>query len=332
MSVLPHSPATRTGLNSVRLSPVGRTGAALVTVRPAPHHHRIPVATATRPSPRTPRPPLKLRLDMVTVPFRYLHHLVTVPVLVGGIETTFVLDSGIGLTLVSGSVATLAGCERTGATYTGRRMSGQEVTIPLASLGSLVIGGHRREDLDVGIFDIAGLDGIGGFLSLDFFRTKPVTVDYPAGAIELEEADSLAARAGSGIAVDVRVEQDAHSTTVFLPLDVPTRGSISVEVDMGSDSLIVDEALAGDLGINLTEASTQRVDGRDETGSEYTRYFTQLRGVVNVTGAPSICQRDPKVMVQKIIYDGLVGDAFLRNFIVTYDLQNARMIFARPKG
>jgi hypothetical protein len=37
-------------------------------------------------------------------------------------------------------------------------------------------------------------------------------------------------------------------------------------------------------------------------------------------------------MVQKIIYDGLVGDAFLRNFIVTYDLQNARMIFARPKG
>ena len=269
---------------------------------------------------------------MSTVPFRYLHHLVTVPVLVGGIEATFVLDSGIGLTLVSGSLATSAGCELTGSMYTGHRMSGQEVAIPLGALGSLALGRYRRDDLVVGIFDIAGLEGVEGFLSLDFFRSIPVTVDYPAGVIVLEGAKPMTARAESGIAVDVRVEQDAHSTTVFLPFDVPGRGSISVEVDMGSDSLIVDEALADDLGINLCAASTRRVEGRDETGHEYVRYFTPLQGVVNVTGAPSICQRDPKAMFQKIIYDGLVGDAFLRNFVVTYDLPNARMIFGSPKG
>ncbi len=34
------------------------------------------------------------------------------------------------------------------------------------------------------------------------------------------------------------------------------------------------------------------------------------------------------VMIQEIIYDGLVGDGFLRNFVVTYDLPNSRMIFA----
>lgn len=269
---------------------------------------------------------------MSPVPFQYLHHLVTVPVLVGGTEAKFVLDSGIGLTLVSSSLATAAGCEPTGATYTGHRMSGQEVTIPLGTLGSLALGGYARKDVAVGIFDIAGLEGVEGFLSLDFFRSRPVTVDYPSRGLVLDDADAVAARADSGLAVDVRVAQDAHSTTVFLPLDLPGRRSISVEVDMGSDSLILDEALADDLGINLVDASTQRVEGRDETGHEYVRYFTALQGVVSVTGAPSICQRDPKAMFQKIIYDGLVGDAFLRNFVVSYDLPNARMIFALPNG
>jgi hypothetical protein len=35
-------------------------------------------------------------------------------------------------------------------------------------------------------------------------------------------------------------------------------------------------------------------------------------------------------MFQKIIYDGLIGDAFLRNFVVTFDVAAARMIFAIP--
>ena len=37
-------------------------------------------------------------------------------------------------------------------------------------------------------------------------------------------------------------------------------------------------------------------------------------------------------MFQRIVYDGLVGNSFLKNFTVTYDLANLRMIFARPPG
>jgi hypothetical protein len=37
-------------------------------------------------------------------------------------------------------------------------------------------------------------------------------------------------------------------------------------------------------------------------------------------------------MFQKIIYDGLVGDSFLRSFVVTFDVWNSRMVFARPEG
>jgi hypothetical protein len=60
--------------------------------------------------------------------FDYLHHLVTVPVRLNGHERRFVLDSGIGLTLVRD---TIGGIAATGGSFTGRRMSGQEVTSPL---------------------------------------------------------------------------------------------------------------------------------------------------------------------------------------------------------
>jgi hypothetical protein len=65
-----------------------------------------------------------------TVPFQYLAHMMTVPVVAGDTEMRFVFDIGSGVNLVSESVATLAGSLPGGA-YTGRRMSGQELTVPV---------------------------------------------------------------------------------------------------------------------------------------------------------------------------------------------------------
>jgi hypothetical protein len=92
--------------------------------------------------------------------------------------------------------------------------------------------------------------------------------------------------------------------------------------------LILDEGLAADAGIDLRDEGIRTVQAKDETGHEFVRYFTEVRGDVAVSGAPSIRVTDPQVQFQKIIYDGLVGDRFLRNFTATYDLARARMIFA----
>ncbi|HUY08924.1 MAG TPA: hypothetical protein VMW80_05675 [Candidatus Dormibacteraeota bacterium] len=100
---------------------------------------------------------------------------------------------------------------------------------------------------------------------------------------------------------------------------------------MGSDSLILTAPLARELGIDLTQESTGRVEGQDETGHAYIRYFSKLRGAFGPTAAPAIRQVDPEVMFQEIIYDGLIRDALLRSFVVTYDLPSSRMIFAVPE-
>ena len=44
--------------------------------------------------------------------------------------------------------------------------------------------------------------------------------------------------------------------------------------------------------------------------------------------APELAQGDPAVIFQQIIYEGLVGQAFLRTFAVTFDVPNERLIFS----
>jgi hypothetical protein len=79
--------------------------------------------------------------------------------------------------------------------------------------------------------------------------------------------------------------------------------------------------------VDLAHADVRRLEGSDETGHRYTRYFTRLAGVIRVSEAPAVAQADPEVMFQRIIYDGLVGDAFLRRLTVTYDVAGERVIF-----
>ena len=249
---------------------------------------------------------------MSATPFHYIAHLVAVPVRVNGVDASFVIDSGIGLTLLSQSLADRAGCTTTGATFTGQRMSGQAVTTPLATLSSIRFGELELRDHTVGVFDLDGLpESIDGFLSLAFFAESPFTVDYTRSEVRLGSCE--------GIAVDVEVEFDGPAVTAFVPLTLPDGQVVRVEVDMGSDSLILDDAFA--------QGELRTVEGTDETGHSYVRRFGTLPGRVSL--APDLWQDDPKVMFQDIRYDGLIGDDFLRRHTVTFDIPGSRMVFSR---
>jgi Aspartyl protease len=267
---------------------------------------------------------------MAATPFDRVHHLVVVPVDGVG-PRRFVLDTGIGLTLLSKSLCDAIGCDPTGSTFTGKRMSGQELTVPLVDAPPLSMAGVVLRDDVVGVLDTSGFSAelakIDGFLSLAFFAETAFTVDYAHSHVIIESPATLDERVRSGAVVPVRIEREGPSVDAFLRLDIPGGRTIEVEIDMGSDSLVLAESLAPEVGVDLARATVRRVEGSDETGHRYTRYFTELSDAIRVTDAPAVAQRHPEVMFQRIIYNGLVGDAFLRRFTVTYDVPRERVIF-----
>ncbi|MGI0129933.1 MAG: hypothetical protein ACREEC_07275, partial [Thermoplasmata archaeon] len=137
-------------------------------------------------------------------------------------------------------------------------------------------------------------------------------------------------RARHGAEVPVRIDRDGPATSLFVDLRLPSGSVASAEVDTGSDAMILHSRYLEELGVNPDRIDVQKKEGTDETDHRYVRYFTRVHGRVSLAGAPKIFQTDPEVMFQEIIYDGLVGDAFLRTFDVTYDLARSRMIFADP--
>jgi hypothetical protein len=262
-------------------------------------------------------------------------HFITIPVRVGGsVPTRFGLDTGIGVTIVSRDL-----CERlrvvpTGETRSGRRMSGQTVRIDLARLPCLDVGAFHKENVVIGVVDLAGFfpedSGIEGILAPQFFEPWPFAINSVTRTVRIERGEADPPRPAVAVEAPLKVVREGPSAELFLDLVLPSGRTIAVEVDTGSEDLILHSRYMEELGVSPDRANVTKREGRDETGNPYVRYFTQIQGRVSVAAAPSIGQRDPRVMFQEIIYDGLVGDTFLRSYDVTYDLDRGRMYFADP--
>jgi hypothetical protein len=255
------------------------------------------------------------------------------PARVAGEPTHLILDTGGGVSLLSKQLCAKIGCTPDG-TFTGKRMSGQAITVPMARVKSISIAGHEVKNARVAVLDTTSLLhpelGVDGFVGLDLFRDQPFTIDYATQRLVLENDVSLDGRRGRGEVVVVRVDNDGPSTVVFLPLQIgPDAPALQMEVDSGSRDLILHERLMTDLGVDRDGPGVKRVEGRDETAHEYVRFFTKMPRSARVLGTKQVgVAAGATVMFQHIIYDGLVGHAFLSGYTTTYDLARSQMIFA----
>jgi hypothetical protein len=269
-----------------------------------------------------------------TIPFRYgADHFLIVPVTVAGVKQEFVFDTGIGINLISKTLCKQLGCKETGK-HTGKRMSGQELTIPTTTVSSFAVGLKKLETVPVGVFDMDALmpeEKVGGFVSLGFFEKFPISVDYTNKMITFETEESLKKIRAEGVAVPIKIDRQDDAVGIFLPLRLPNDQETMLEVDTGSQALILDEKFMKGLGISPADPKVKRRDGTDETGHKYARFFTTLSGSVHLPSSKTMGVDSLSVMFQKIIYDGLVGHYFLREFRVTYDLPRKEMIFRKPE-
>lgn len=254
----------------------------------------------------------------------------TIPVRINGSALTVaVLDTGIGLALVSKALCDRVACVINGE-FTGQRMSGQSITLPLTTLTSLDIGGVVRRDVPAAVVDIEGFfpePQIEAFVGLPFFEELPFTIDAEGGRLVLESPETLAEREAAGTSVPVRLDRQGPALDIFVPISI---GGVQAEVliDTGSRSVILDMRYAEDLHIDLSAESVRSHEGHDETGQSYQRFYTTLDEVA-FEAAPHQARQGFDVMFQEIIHDGLVGKEFLSSFTLTYDLARERIIVAR---
>ncbi len=269
----------------------------------------------------------------VEVPFRCIGHTVEVPVsLVPGETTPFVLDTGIGLELVRPEPARRGGAKPSIETFSGHRMSGQEVRGRMVTLPRLEFGGVDRSEVDAGLLEMdlpPAFERIGGFLSLRHFLSTPFTIDFPRERVVVGSDRSEASGAGRA-RVPLRLLREGPALSVFLPMMLPTGTIATMEIDSGSDALILHRRFLGELGLGPEDPRVRRVAGTDETGHPFERFFARVNGAVRVRDAPTILQESPEVMFQEIIYDGLVGAEFLRRYAVGFDLRTPSITFSPP--
>lgn len=251
---------------------------------------------------------------------------------VGSRRCKFIFDTGIGVTVVSKRLADALGLEDSG-TFQGKRMSGQDILVDLVTIPTVDVSGIRREKVTAGIFDILGSPSlpeefkeVDGILSPSFFEDFVFTVDYDSKEISLGNDSGHLDMEGT--LCKIEAERTGPSLSLFIRAILPSGKRVRLEVDSGSSSLILNKALMNELNIQANENESNITRGTDETGHEFTRYNSHLKGDIQIDCEGGITYKQPEVVFQDIIYDGLIGNEFLKQHKVTFDISNSRILFS----
>jgi hypothetical protein len=225
---------------------------------------------------------------------------------IGGATRRLLLDTGGGITLVSSTTAKAAGCvpwgRRTGYNMFGKRFDG-----PACGGIGASIGGRRYVPAITGLVNMAALNpadsALDGIASLDLFEGRAITLDLGHGRLIVESPASLRARVGTMRPLPIRLKREMDGLALAVMVGVQVRsGWLWLELDSGNGgTVLVSKPVAALVGLDSSVAGRQAAD------------FPVADGVrVRTTDA----------FTPDLIMDGNLGMPFLRNWVLTLDLQS----------
>jgi gag-polyprotein putative aspartyl protease len=267
-----------------------------------------------------------------TVSFDRVQHLVRVPVELAGDRHRFLVDTGIGVTVVSSAVAARHDVRWTGETFTAQRMSGQVLQSPLVRLPPLKLGKYAVDAHIACVADLGDVDGPAGFAGIlgpGFFENHVTTTDPDAMSFTVQPSASF--QKDNGYEIPLEMRRHDVSVDPFARLVLPSGREVCVEVDTGSRNLILDTRFMPDCGVRIESPGVLTKIGTDETGYQWTRRWATVSGEVYFAAAPETAQAGARVQFQGIIYDGLVGTDYLERYRVTFDVSGSRLVLS-PRG
>ncbi len=268
--------------------------------------------------------------EVHAVPFELVRHQVLVDVEVDGagpfkmhMDTAVfpsVLDEAIALRIdlaTSGPAGFVAG-------YGSRQIPFSRATLDMISIGSF-----RLPRLEAVVTDMSHLelDGIAlrGTLGEAFFRRTWTQIDYPARTVRLLDGASTTpdcALEGESLRVDL----SGHAPRL---LDVEVNGhSVTALLDTGaSGGLALSRRHAERLGLGNLWDEAEPVEARGARGSfeaRVARVDSVRVGGLEATDVPTV--------LSEIHGPILIGNGFLKHFVLTVDYPGERICLAESTG
>ena len=243
---------------------------------------------------------------------RFRKALWKVNVSVKGRSGDFLLDTGGGVTLLANDFAKNIDCKFWGRTI-GYNMFGERSEGPHCDNVEITAGSVPLTSVNVGTIDFgdrfAGDKTPDGLLSLDAFDGKIITLDQRAATLTIETNESLAERVSGMTELPFRVSRECSARCLSVFMGVP--------VAEGMTWLILD---SGAGGVSLIDRKLAPSFHLDPTVKEQRLKYEVAKGI----------SVDSPVMIADMIMDGNLGQPFMSQYVITFDLVRGRMWVAQP--
>ena len=238
---------------------------------------------------------------------RFRKALWRVHVTVKGKPGDFLLDTGGGVTLLAEEFSKGIECKFWGRN-TGYNMFGKKSEGPHCDNVQINAGDVALTPVNVGKIDFGdqfpGDKNPDGLLSLDAFDGKAFTLDQTAGTLTIETSASLAKRTKGMKELPFRISRECSARCLS--------GFIGVPTAEGMTWLILD---SGAGGVSLISKDHARLFGLDPESKEQRLKYEVAPGVLV----------DSPVLVTDMIMDGNLGQPFMSQYVMTFDLANGRL-------
>ena len=225
----------------------------------------------------------------------------------------FLLDTGGGVTLMTEGFSSGIECQFWGRT-TGFNMFGKRNDDPHCDNVQIMAGETMLTPVNVGKIDFKdqfpGDMAPDGLLSLDAFDGKAITLDQKAGTLTIETPKSRVSRTRSMRELPFRISRECSARCLS--------GFVGVPTPQGMTWLILD---SGAGGVSLISKEYAEVFGLDPTAKEQRLKFEVA------TGLPI----DSPVLVTDMIMDGNLGQPFMSQYLITFDLARGRLWVAKQE-
>lgn len=229
---------------------------------------------------------------------------------VAGKERLFQFDTGGGNSFISPAIAKELGCEK-GARVVGFRMTGEKLEAPRCDDVAVAIGGHDFTIPVAGVYEVGEFNAKGvtvdGLIALDLFEGRTVTLDFAGLRLIVETPESAATRVASATELPARLVREAGGYSLTVDVQVPSKvGHLGFELDSGNGgTILVAKPYAAVFGFDPDKGPQQ---GKLPVGKGI-----EAEGVIFPAG---------------ITLDGNLGMPFLKNYLVTLDLDRGRVWLA----